>query len=147
MAKKSKYESVWTEAMSRRVSNLFDAGGSIAEVSRMMGISRSTFHAWITGTDALKKPFREIVSLGKEASEAWWIRQGRENLDTRGFNHGLWLMNMVNRFGWTSSHSRKEEKKEVEHKGTVEVKKKVDVDAILEKAINLGIKEMEKSIH
>ncbi len=54
MAKKSKYESVWTEAMSRRVSNLFDAGGSIAEVSRMMGISRSTFHAWITGTDALK---------------------------------------------------------------------------------------------
>ena len=145
MAKKSKYESVWTEAMSRRVSNLFDAGGSIAEVSRMMGISRSTFHAWIAGTDMLKKPFREIVSLGKEASEAWWVRQGRENLETRGFNANLWLLNMVNRFGWNSN--RKEEKKEVEYKGSVDVKKKVDIDAILEKAVTQGMEEVKKSIH
>ena len=56
-------------------------------------------------------------------------------------------MNMVNRFGWTSSHSKKEEKKEIEHTGVVEVKKKVDVYAILEKAVNKGIEEMEKSIH
>ena len=147
MAKKSKFATVWTELMSRRVEGLFDQGGTIIEVSRLMGINRSTFGRWAKSTDKEKQKFRETVEIGKEASEAWWIRQGRENLDTRGFNHGLWLMNMVNRFGWTSSHSRKEEKREVEHKGTVEVKKKVDVDAILEKAINMGIKEMEKSIH
>ena len=48
---------------------------------------------------------------------------------------------------WTSSHSKKEEKKEVEHTGVVEVKNKVDVDAILEKAINKGIEEIKESIH
>ena len=112
-----------------------------------MGINRSTFNRWANSAGSEKQSFREIVEIGKEAAEAWWIRQGRENLDTRGFNHGLWLMNMVNRFGWTSSHSRKEEKKEVEHKGVVEVKKKVDVDAILDKAIKKGVEEMGKSIH
>jgi len=133
--------------MPRRIEALFDQGGTLVEASRLMGINRSTFNRWLKGTDKEKQNFREVVDIGKEASEAWWIRQGRENLDTRGFNHGLWLMNMVNRFGWTSSHSRKDEKKEVQHSGTVEVKKKVDVDAILEKAINKGIEEMEKSIH
>ena len=133
--------------MSRRIEGLFDGGGTIVEASRIMGINRSTFNRWANSAGAEKQSFREIVEVGKEAAEAWWIRQGRENLDTRGFNHGLWLMNMVNRFGWTSSHSRKEEKKEIEHKGVVEVKKKVDVDAILDKAIKKGVEEMGKSIH
>ena len=147
MAKKSKFATIWTDLMSRRVEGLFDQGGTIVEASRLMGINRSTFHRWAKSTDKEKQNFREVVEIGKEAAEAWWIRQGRENLDTRGFNHGLWLMNMVNRFGWTSSHSRKEEKKEVAHSGTVEVKKKVDVDAILDKAIKKGIEDMENSIH
>ena len=147
MPRKSKFATLWTPIMSRRIEALFDQGGTLVEASRLMGINRSTFNRWLKGTDKEKQNFREVVDIGKEASEAWWIRQGRENLDTRGFNHGLWLMNMVNRFGWTSSHSRKDEKKEVQHSGTVEVKKKVDVDAILEKAINKGIEEIEKSIH
>ena len=142
---KSKYQIVWTDAMSRRVSNLFDAGGSIAEVSRMMGISRSTFHSWMAGTDMLKKPFREIVKLGKEASEAWWLQQGRENIDNRSFNNSLWALNMVNRFSWNSN--KKEEKKEIEYKGAVEVKKAVDVDSILERALAQGMEEVKKSIH
>ena len=147
MAGKSKFAQIWTPEMSRRVEALFHVGGTIAEVSREMGINRSTFHRWANSTDREKQNFRNVVEVGKEAAEAWWIRQGRENLETRGFNHGLWLMNMVDRFGWTSSHSKKEEKKEVEHTGTVEVKKKVDVDAILEKAISKGIEEIEESIH
>ena len=110
-----------------------------------MGISRSTFHAWITGTDALKKPFREVVKLGKEASEAWWIQQGRENIDNRSFNNSLWALNMVNRFNWNSN--KKEEKKEIEYKGAVEVKKSVDVDAVLEKAFAQSAEEVKKSIH
>ena len=142
---KSKFLSVWDLRMAKRVEALFDQGGSIAEACREMGISRSTFAAWSKSTDAQKASFRHTVKMGKEASEAWWIRQGRENLDTRGFNHGLWLLNMVNRFGWNSN--RKEEKKEIEHKGTVEVKKKVDVEAILDKAVNRGIEDVTKSIH
>jgi len=144
---KSKFISLWTPIMSRRVEGLFDQGGTMVEAARLLGIDRSTFHRWEKSTDKEKSNFREVVKIGKEAAEAFWLRQGRENLENKAFNHGLWLMHMVNRFGWTSSHSRKEEKKEVEHKGTVEVKKKVDVDAILKKAINKGIEEMENSIH
>ena len=147
MPRKSKFATIWTEIMARRIEALFDQGGTIVEASRLMGINRSTFHRWATGTDKEKQKFREVVEIGKEAAEAWWIRQGRDNLETRGFNHGLWLMNMVNRFGWSSSESKKEEKKEIEHTGVVEVKKKVEVEAILEKAVNKGIEEMEKSIH
>jgi hypothetical protein len=142
---KSKYQIVWTDAMSRRVSNLFDEGGSIAEVSRMMGISRSTFRSWTDGTDMLKKPFREIVKLGLEAAEAWWLQQGRENIDNRSFNNSLWSLNMVNRYSWNSN--KKEERKEIEYKGTVEVKKAVDVESILERALEQGMEEVQKSIH
>ena len=131
--------------MSRRVSNLFDEGGSIAEVSRMMGISRSTFRSWTDGTDMLKKPFREIVKLGLEAAEAWWLQQGRENIDNRSFNNSLWSLNMVNRYSWNSN--KKEERKEIEYKGTVEVKKAVDVESILERALEQGMEEVQKSIH
>ena len=142
---KSKYQIVWTDAMSRRVSNLFDEGGSISEVSRMMGINRSTFRSWTDGTDMLKKPFREIVELGKEAAEAWWLQQGRENIDNRSFNNSLWSLNMVNRYSWNSN--KKEERKEIEYKGTVEVKKAVDVESILERALEQGMEEVQKSIH
>jgi len=142
---KSKFLDVWNLKMKRRLECLFDQGGTLIEAAREMGVNRSTLNKWMNGTDKQKESFRETVKIGKEASEAWWIRQGRENLETRGFNHGLWLMNMVNRFGWTSSHSKKEEKREIEH--TVEVKKKVDVDAILEKAIKKGVEEIEKTIH
>ena len=144
---KSKFSKVWDDKMSRRIENLFDEGGTLQEAARLMGIDRSTFHRWMKGADKEKSSFREIVNTGKEASEAWWIRQGREYLDTRGFNHALWLINMVNRFGWRSTYSKKEEHKEVEHKGTVEVKKRVDVDSILEKAVNKGLVQIEKSIH
>lgn len=113
MAGKSKFAQVWTPEMSRRVEGLFHVGGTIAEVAREMGINRSTFHRWANSTDREKQNFRNVVEVGKEAAEAWWIRQGRENLETRGFNHGLWLMNMVNRFGWTSSHSKKRRKRKL----------------------------------
>jgi len=143
----SKFKQVWTLQKKRRTQTLFMSGASIAEVCFDMGIAQSTFRRWANTTDKEKVDFREVVSLGKEASEAWWTRQGRENLDTRGFNHGLWLINMVNRFNWRSNYNKKEEYKEIEHKGTIEVKNKVDVDAILQKAINRGIQEIDDTIH
>jgi len=147
VAKKSKFATVWTDIMSRRVEGLFDQGGAIIEVSRLMGINRSTFNRWSNSTGKEKQKFRETVEIGKEAAEAWFLRQGRENLENRSFNYGGWMMNMQNRYGYITSRGRKDEKKEILHTGTVEVKKKVDVDTILEKAFNMGIKEMEKSIH
>jgi|TARA_R100001530_G_C4254919_1_gene138878 transposase-like protein len=145
VAKKSKYETIWTDIMSRRVEALFDQGGSIIEVSRLIGISRSTFYAWLNGTDTLKKPFREVVSIGKEAAEAWWMRQGRENIENRSFNNSLYQFNMLNRWNWNSN--KKEEKKEIEYKGTVEVKKAVDWEAVVEKQKAQAMEDVAKSIH
>ena len=142
---KSKFPTVWTTIMKRRVETLFDQGASIAEVCRDMGISRNTFKTWRTSVDAQKASFRDAVTMGLEASEAWWIRQGRENIDNRSFNNNLWALNMVNRWSWNSN--KKEEKKEISHIGTVEVKNKVDVESIVEKAVSQGVKQMAKSIH
>ena len=142
---KSKFPSVWTKQMSRRIETLFDQGGSIAEVCREMGVSRNTFKTWRTSGDSQKSSFRDVVTMGLEASEAWWLRQGRENIDNRSFNNNLWALNMVNRWSWNSN--KKEEKKEISHIGTVEVKNKVDVESIVEKAVSQGVKQMAKSIH
>jgi len=131
--------------MKRRVETLFDQGASIAEVCREMGVSRNTFKTWRTSVDSQKASFRDVVTMGLEASEAWWIRQGRENIDNRSFNNNLWALNMVNRWSWNSN--KKEEKKEISHIGTVEVKNKVDVESIVEKAVSQGVKQMAKSIH
>ena len=131
--------------MKRRVETLFDQGASIAEVCREMGVSRNTFKTWRTSVDSQKSSFRDVVTMGLEASEAWWIRQGRENIDNRSFNNNLWALNMVNRWSWNSN--KKEEKKEISHIGTVEVKNKVDVESIVEKAVSQGVKQMAKSIH
>ena len=142
---KSKFPTVWTTIMKRRVETLFDQGASIAEVCREMGVSRNTFKTWRTSVDSQKSSFRDVVTMGLEASEAWWIRQGRENIDNRSFNNNLWALNMVNRWSWNSN--KKEEKKEISHIGTVEVKNKVDVESIVEKAVSQGVKQMAKSIH
>ena len=142
---KSKFPTVWTTIMKRRVETLFDQGASIAEVCRDMGISRNTFKTWRTSVDAQKASFRDAVTMGLEASEAWWIRQGRENIDNRSFNNNLWALNMVNRWSWNSN--KREEKKEISHLGVVEVKNKVDVESIVEKAVSQGVKQMAKSIH
>ena len=114
---KSKFPTVWTTIMKRRVETLFDQGASIAEVCREMGVSRNTFKTWRTSVDSQKSSFRDVVTMGLEASEAWWIRQGRENIDNRSFNNNLWALNMVNRWSWNSN--KKEEKKEISHIGTV----------------------------
>ena len=142
---KSKFPTVWTTIMKRRVETLFGQGASIAEVCREMGVSRNTFKTWRTSVDSQKSSFRDVVTMGLEASEAWWIRQGRENIDNRSFNNNLWALNMVNRWSWNSN--KKEEKKEISHIGTVEVKNKVDVESIVEKAVSQGVKQMAKSIH
>ena len=83
--------------------------------------------------------------MGLEASEAWWIRQGRENIDNRRFNNNLWALNMVNRWSWNSN--KKEEKKEIEHKGSVEVKKAVDWEGVVEKQKAQAMEDVAKSIH
>ena len=75
-------------------------GRSIYEVAAELGVAKKTLYNW---ADAHEE-FLHAKRLGEELSQAWWERQGRENLINRyqsdSLNASLWYMNMKNRFGW-----------------------------------------------
>lgn len=83
---------------------LSSEGASIVELSVELGISRDTFYAL-----SEREPiFFDTVKKCKELCEAWWVRNGRTNLNNKDFNYTGWYMNMKNRFNWS-------DKKEIDH--------------------------------
>ena len=88
----------YTKSMSQRVIELMSEGASLVEVAADLGVSRATLSKW--QIDETKPEFVEAIKNGIDLSEAWWLREGRISLRDRDFNHGLWYMNMKNRFGW-----------------------------------------------
>lgn len=90
------------------VIDLMTEGASLAEVAADLGVSRATLTKW--QDDDTKPEFVAAVKRGVELSQAWWERLGRTELWNSKFNHGLWYMNMKNRFGWA-------DKQETSHTG------------------------------
>ena len=79
--------------------DLMSKGLSICEVSAEIGVFRTTLHTW-----RVKYPeFDKAINNGAYLSEAWWQKQGRENIHNKHFHAILWMMNMTNRFGWRNS--------------------------------------------
>jgi len=79
-----------------KVIELMSHGASAVEVRAELRISQSLW-------DRLSKEegeFSITIKKAKELCEAWWLRQGRENLQNSKFSPTLWYMNMKNRFGW-----------------------------------------------
>jgi len=52
------------------------------------------------------KLFRDVVEHGRMCSYAWWLRQARTSLTTRGFNTSLWSFVMKNRFNWADKQDQ-----------------------------------------
>ncbi len=44
--------------------------------------------------------YKDIIDEGRMLAEAWWIRQGRENLKNRDFNNTNWIFTMKASWGW-----------------------------------------------
>lgn len=87
--------------MCETVIELMKAGASFVEVAAELGIHRDTLNEWKRKDgDNYEPEFAEAVKLGMMYSEAWWQRNGRENLKNKDFNYTGWYMNMKNRFGW-----------------------------------------------
>lgn len=124
----SKYKRAWNERTIPLVEEILYNGGSVIEVCQAMGISRMTFYRW--RQDKTKTAFNRKIDELLEAAEAWWMRQGRTNLNNRQFNTQLYNLNMVNRFKWNSAQS---ETTKVVHE-TKTVKGSIDVDKLIEKA-------------
>lgn len=92
MAKKNPY----TEEHLDLIIESMRGGASITEVAANIGIARKTLYEWVK-----KFPeFSDTIKRGEALSEAWWMNEGRTNLQNNKFNSALWYMNMKNRFGW-----------------------------------------------
>lgn len=105
--------------------NRFEKGQSVLEVAVSLGVARSTLYKWAED----HKEFSDALTRGREKSQEWWERMGRENLfdheeyDAENkiatkdkFNDRLWSKNISCRFkaDWT-------DKQEVEHSGSVQI--------------------------
>lgn len=78
----------------------FGEGWSIAEVLVGLGVTQKV-HARLRRDH---EEYDQAFEDGMVLSEAWWVRQGRENiLNNRSFNVGIWVFNLKNRFGWRDS--------------------------------------------
>lgn len=83
-------------------------GASKQEIKAELRVS-NTLHTRLMEEEG---EYAELIKLGEQYSEGWWMRQGRENLMTKSFNAVLWYMNMKNRHGWRDSvdHTSKGDK-------------------------------------
>ena len=125
------HKSVWTTANKKKVIEMFGAGATVIEVCRFLGIHKATFYRWLK--DERKSDFQRTIELGIQASEAHWIQVGRDNLENKSFNTSLYAFMMVNKFNYRSTYSKQEVDKTETKKTTVEVKKAVDVESIIDK--------------
>ena len=135
------HSSVWTPNNKKEVNDMFANGSTVVEICKFLGINKSTWYRWLK--DPRKKDFQENVELGQQASEAYWIGVGRNNLENKSFNTALYSFMMVNKFGYRSAYS-KQERDITETKTTkFEVKKAVDVKEIMEKLLEIDIERPE----
>ena len=103
----SKYDPTKNQA----VIELMSQGASIVEVAGLLDIRRETIYDWINPeSDRFNPEFSNTIKKGLEASQIWWEKQARTNLENKDFNLTGWYMNVKNRFraDWF-------EKQEIDH--------------------------------
>lgn len=87
---------------------LYKAGASDTEVRSELNI---TIRLW--NTLKLTDPsFEEVVTQGKTYAKAWWMTQGRSNLENKNFNAVLYKIMMQNMFNWNEKTANVDESDE-----------------------------------
>ena len=72
-----------------------EEGASIKEVCAELNIT-AYWHSKFMNNDEYKQAFEEGIAF----AEAWWMKQGRKNLENKGFNVGIYAFQMKNRYKW-----------------------------------------------
>jgi len=74
--------------------DMAERGCAIVEIAVAMGVSRQQMYVLRDNNTE----FSDTFARAKELSYAWWLSQGRKNMENREFNNALWAFNMKNRF-------------------------------------------------
>lgn len=76
---------------------MFENGEAVEEVACALGVTKKTFYNWL---DTYPE-FAEAYELGKQKSQAWWLKLGREGSNgSQEIQPTVWIFNMKNRLGW-----------------------------------------------
>ena len=83
----------------KTLSSLYEVGAADVEVRAALRMTKGLWDSLMQ--DATDSDFRSIVEFGRMLSHAWWLTQGRINLNKRTFNANLWFMIMKNQHGYS----------------------------------------------
>lgn len=88
------------ENWQEQILDLYSSGCSDYEVMHEMRLHNRLFRQLMTDPE-----FAEVIEFGRQASRAWWEKQGRLNLQNKEFNANLWRINVQARLGWSDKYS------------------------------------------
>lgn len=72
-------------------------GMSQVEIAAEIGVGASTLRNW----SEKFKEFNTAYEVGQALHEAWWLQEGKANLDNRGYNTGLFKFLTGNKLGYS----------------------------------------------
>jgi len=78
-------------------------GLSDVEIAAEFGVSVTTLRGW----SERFADFNTAYDIGKDMHEAWWLREGKENLDNRSYNTGLFKFLAGNKLGYSDKMESK----------------------------------------
>ena len=104
----------WVE----KVRELYDEGASDVEICKELRWSQKQFEEQYNQSEG----FRALIDFGRLSAKAWWISQGRKNLQNRSFGTPLYIAYMKNNFGWSEKQETTTNGKPIEAMSQDELK-------------------------
>lgn len=78
-------------------------GASEVEIAAMFEVSLDTMKSWAEKYES----FNTAYEVGQAMHEAWWLQQGKDNLNDRSFNTSLFKYLTMNKLGYSDKIEQK----------------------------------------